>query len=42
MEKELEDSLGTEWFMTSPARIEEWYTSFQMALARLGGPEEHG
>ena len=42
MEEEVEDSLGSEWFMTSPARIERWYTSFQAALAQLGASEEPG
>ena len=42
IEKEVEDSPGTEWFMTSPARVEAWYVSFQMALAQLGAAEESG
>jgi hypothetical protein len=36
IEAEVPDSPGTEWFMTSPARVEAWYARFQNALAALG------
>ena len=32
---EVPDSPGNEWFITSPARIEAWYESFQNALAAI-------
>jgi hypothetical protein len=32
---EVPDSLGSEWFITSPGRIEVWYLSFQNALAAI-------
>lgn len=37
VEKEVPDSLGTEWFLTSPERIEAWFRAYQTALAHLGG-----
>jgi hypothetical protein len=33
---EVPDSPGDEWFITSPARVEAWYVSFQSALAAIG------
>lgn len=35
VEKEVPDSLGTEWFLTSPSRIEAWFLAYQAALAKL-------
>ena len=32
---EVPDSPGNEWFITSPARVEAWYESFQSTLATL-------
>jgi hypothetical protein len=32
------DSPGNEWFITSPARVEAWYESFQNALAAFETP----
>lgn len=32
---EVPDSLGEEWFFTSPSRIEKWYASYQSALASI-------
>ncbi len=32
---EVPDSPGNEWFITSPARVEAWYESFQNALAAI-------
>lgn len=32
---EVPDAPGDEWFITSPARIEAWHTSFQTALAAI-------
>ena len=32
---EVPDSPGNEWFITSPARVEAWYESFQSTLAML-------
>jgi hypothetical protein len=32
---EVPDSPGNEWFITSPARVEQWYLGFQSALASL-------
>jgi hypothetical protein len=29
------DSPGTEWFMTSPQRVEKWFTAYQDALSHL-------
>ena len=34
---EVPESLGAEWFFTSPARIEAWYAGFQSALAAIRG-----
>lgn len=39
LECEVEDGPGSEWFMTSPAYVEAWYTGFQEALLRLRGRE---
>lgn len=33
--KRVHGSPGKEWFMTSPAQIEAWFESYQIALARL-------
>jgi hypothetical protein len=33
---EVPDSPGNEWFITSPARVEAWYESFQNALVAIG------
>jgi hypothetical protein len=33
---EVPESFGNEWFMTSPARVEAWYVSFQNTLAAIG------
>jgi hypothetical protein len=35
LEAEVPDSPGIEWFLTSPARVEAWYSRFQDALAVL-------
>jgi len=32
---EVPDSPGNEWFITSPARVEQWYASYQNALAAI-------
>ena len=32
---EVPDSPGNEWFITSPARVEAWYESFQNSLAAI-------
>jgi T5orf172 domain len=32
---EVPDSPGDEWFLTSPSRVEAWYTSFDGALAAI-------
>jgi len=37
---EVPDSPGNEWFITSPARIEAWYMSYQHALAAIETPAE--
>jgi hypothetical protein len=37
LEAQVEDSPGSEWFMTSPAHIESWYSAFQEALGKLRG-----
>jgi hypothetical protein len=40
---EVPDSPGNEWFVTSPARVEAWYESFQNALAAIeASPAETG
>jgi hypothetical protein len=38
--RDVEDSPGTEWFMTSPAHIEAWFGGYQTALDRLKGGEK--
>jgi hypothetical protein len=35
LEAEVPDSPGAEWFLTSPVRVEAWYSRFQEALADL-------
>jgi hypothetical protein len=35
LEAEVPDSPGTEWFLTSPGRVEAWYAFFQEALGAL-------
>jgi hypothetical protein len=37
---EVPDSPGSEWFVTSPARVESWYSSFQNALAAIKSSPE--
>lgn len=32
---EVPDSLGDEWFITSPARVEKWYMGYQNALKEV-------
>ncbi len=34
------DSLGSEWFMTSPERIEKWFAAFQQAVSYLNQDEK--
>ena len=34
------DIPGTEWFITSPAHIEEWFAQFETSLAKLK-PDSH-
>lgn len=38
IEAEVPDSPGNEWFITSPARVEAWYASFQNALTAIQLP----
>jgi len=37
LEADVPDSPGSEWFLTSPSRIEAWYASYQSALVALQG-----
>ena len=37
LESEVEDSPGTEWFMTSPGLVEAWYSRFLDGLSALRG-----
>jgi hypothetical protein len=35
VEKEVPDSPGTEWFFTSPSRVEAWFLAYQASLTHL-------
>ena len=36
---EVPDSPGDEWFLTSPARVEQWFDNFQKALSTIAVTE---
>jgi len=37
LDAQVPNSPGTEWFLTSPERVEKWYRSFEESLGRLRG-----
>ena len=40
IDAQVPDSIGTEWFMTSPERIKKWFAAFQHALWSLNDSDK--